>query len=561
MREAFGARGIPALSHTQSGGMRRTPNASRVRLAPVNLAPRLMRFRFGLRTSVFRRPSGFGLRVSRFFNHSSFVIWLFLALLAGCAVGPNYHRPAALGTNAVPPAYAEGMPTNTSIWKPAHPSAHLPKGSWWEVLGDPELNRLEVLATDNNQQLAAAYANLQQARAQVGVARADFWPQLSATPEALRQRISANQSSGAASSSKGQTFTTLSVPLDATWEIDLWGRVRRAVESTKATLAASADDLESSKLSIQAEVATDYITLVSLDAQVRVLEETCVAYRRSLELTQNRRKGGIATDLDVSQAETILTGTEAQIPAVKLLRATTLHALATLCGRDAISFTVNAPTNIALVAPGVPLGIPSELLERRPDVSAAERRVTAANAQIGVATAAFFPTITINGLAGLASIDAGKVFNWESRVWSLGPSLSWPMFTGGRNKAQLQFARAGYDATVANYRQTVLSAFQDVEDQLVSQYLLQEQYEKESAALKSARRSVEISLTKYKGGVITYLDVVIAQTAELTHEQQVVQLEGQRLAAVVALIKALGAGWTAPPDSEVTTTQVRSKSS
>jgi outer membrane protein, multidrug efflux system len=486
---------------------------------------------------------------------------LILSLLSGCAVGPNYHRPAALGTNAMPPAYTEGMPTNASIWKPAEPSAHLPKGPWWEVFGDPELNRLETLATANNQQLAAAYANLQQARATVGVARSAFWPQIAATPEAFRQRISANQSLGAASSSRGSTFNTFSVPLDATWEIDLWGRVRRSVESTRASLAASADDLESSKLSIQAEVAIDYIALCSLDAQQRVLEATTDAYRRSLELTQNRRKGGIATDLDVSQAETLLRGTEAQIPAVQLQRATALHALATLCGWDAISFAVNAPTNIALVAPGIPLGIPSELLERRPDISAAERRVAAANAQIGVATAAFFPTITINGLAGFQSIDAAKLFDWESRVWSIGPSLSWPIFTGGRNRAQLQFARAGYDATVANYRQTVLSAFQDVEDRLFAQRLLTEQYEKETAALKSARRSVEISMTKYKGGVITYLDVVIAQSSALNHEQTVVQLEGQRLAAVVSLIKALGAGWTAPPDSQVTTTQARSKSS
>jgi outer membrane protein, multidrug efflux system len=484
---------------------------------------------------------------------------LVLSLFAGCAVGPDYHRPAALGTNAVPPDYTGGMPTNTSIWKPAQPSAHLPKGAWWEVFGDPELNRLEEVATARNQQLAAAYANLQQARAQLGVARSAFWPQIAATPEAFRQRISQNQSLGAASSSRGSTFNTFSVPLDASWEIDLWGRIRRSVESARASLAASVDDLESSKLSIQAEVAIDYITLCTLDAEQRVLEATTDAYRRSLQLTQNRRKGGIATDLDVSQAETVLTGTEAQIPAVQLRRATTLHALATLCGHDAISFSVTASTNIALVAPGIPLGVPSELLERRPDISAAERRVTAANAEIGVATAAFFPSITINGLAGFQSIDAAKLFDWESRVWSIGPSLSWPIFTGGRNRAQLEFARAGYDATVANYRQTVLSAFQDVEDQLFAQRLLQEQYEKETAALKSARRSVEISMTKYKGGVITYLDVVIAQSSALSHEQTVVQLEGQRLAAVVSLIKALGAGWTAPPDSQVTTTQADRK--
>ena len=496
-----------------------------------------------------RAPQGiFGFRLSDFLRVSAFGFRIFPLLLAGCAVGPNYQRPTPLGTNAIPPAFSAPMPTNTGIWKPAQPSAHLPRGSWWEVFGDPELNRLEVLATANNQQLVAAYANLQQARAQMGIARAQFWPQISAAPEVIRQRTSANASAASGSSSQSYTYNNFSIPLDASWELDLWGRVRRTVESTRASLTASADDLQSSKLSIQAEAAIDYITLHSLDAQERVLDETTVAYRRSLELTRNRRKGGIATELDVSQAETILTGTEAQIPAVKLQRAIALHALATLCGQNAISFTVNVPTNIALVAPGIPLGIPSQLLERRPDVAAAEHRVAAANANIGVATAAFFPALTINGLAGFQSIDASTLFNWESHVWSIGPSLSWPIFTGGRNRAQLAYARAGYDATVANYRQTVLSAFQDVEDALATQHLLQDQYEKENAALKSARRSVDISMTKYKGGVITYLDVVIAQGIALSHEQTVVQLEAQRLAAVVSLIKALGAGWNAAPE-------------
>ena len=382
------------------------------------------------------------------------------------------------------------------------------------------------------------------------MARADFWPQISTTPAAIRQRTSANGSPARGSTSQSYTYNNFSVPLDASWELDLWGRVRRAVESTRASLTASADDLEASRLSIQAEVAIDYITLCSLDAQERVLAETTVAFRRSLELTQNRRKGGIATELDVSQAETLLESTEAEIPAVKLLRANTLHALATLCGQAAMAFAVNVPTNLPLVAPGIPLGIPSGLLERRPDIAAAERRVAAANADIGVATAAFFPRVMINGMGGFQSIDAATLFNWESRVWSIGPSLSLPIFTGGRNRAQLAYARANYDATVANYRQTVLGAFQDVEDQLAAQNLLAQQYEKESAALKSARRTVDISTTKYKGGVITYLEVAIAQSSELTHEQTVVLLDAKRLAAVVSLIKALGAGWDATPEAQ-----------
>ena len=420
------------------------------------------------------------------------------------------------------------------------------------MFGDPELNRLEAVATTNNQQLAAAFANIQQARALVSVARADFFPQISADPSATRQRVSSSQSLGAAASSRGATFDLFSVPLDASWELDLWGRVRREVEGARARLTASADDLESSKLAIQAEVASDYFSLRSLDAQYQLLEETAVAYRRSLELTQNRRKSGIATDLDVSQAGTQLATTEAQIPAVQLQRATFLHALATLTGQPAPAFELGA-TKGALAAakealdagPGIPVAIPSELLERRPDIAAAERRMAAANADVGLACAAFFPRITLNGVAGYQSVDTSTLFNWESRVWSIGPAMTLPIFTGGRNRAQLAAARAAYDAAVANYRQTVLSAFQDVEDQLAAQRLLAQQSEKENAALKSARRTLDISTTKYKGGVITYLDVVIAQSAALALEQTVVQLNAQRLAASVSLIKALGAGWAA----------------
>ena len=514
----------------------------RGRAARVHPPLRPLEFPFGLRASGFFRPSGLGLRS----------LPLLALLLAGCAVGPNYERPAALGTNAMPRSFAGATATNVGDWKPAQPSAHLPRGSWWEMFSDPDLNHLEGLATTNNQQLAAAYANFQQARALVSVARADYLPQLSATPSYTRQRISANQSAGAGSSSHGATFNTFSVPLDASWELDLWGRVRREVEGARDRLTASADDLESSKLAIQAEVAIDYFTLRSLDAQYQLLQETAVAYRRSLELTQNRRKGGIATDLDVSLAETQLATTEAQVPAVQLQRANTLHALAVLCGQPASAFELNATRGALSAAqrtfdagPGIPIAVPSELLERRPDIAAVERLMAAANADVGLAYAAFYPRVTLNGLAGFQSIDASTLFNWESRVWSVGPSVSLPIFTGGRNRARLAAARAAYDAAVANYRQTVLSAFQDVEDQLAAQHLLAQQSEKEGVALKSARRTVDISMTKYKGGVITYLDVVVAQSAALSLEQTVVQLSAQRLAASVSLIKALGAGWTA----------------
>ncbi len=481
---------------------------------------------------------------------------LLALVLAGCAVGPNYERPAALGTNAMPASFAGATSTNATDWKPAQPSAHLPRGSWWEMFGDSELNRLEGVAATNNQQLAVALANFQQARALIGVARADFLPQISADPLFNRQHVSANQSAGPGASSHGTTFNTYSIPLDASWELDVWGRVRRAVEGARARMTASADDIESTKLTIQAEVAIDYFTLRALDAQYQVLEKTVVAYGRSLELTQNRRKGGIATDLDVSLAQTQLSSTEAQLPSVQLQRAELLHALAVLCGQPAPTFELSvgqdalgASQKAFDTGPGIPGAVPSELLERRPDIASAERQMAAANADVGLACAAFYPTLMLNGMAGLASINSSSLFNWESRVWSVGPSLAMPLFTGGRNRAQLAASRAAYDAAVGSYRQTVLSAFQDVEDRLSAQRLLAQQSVKENIALQAARRTVDISMTKYKGGVITYLDVVVAQSAALNLEQTVVQLDGQRLAAAVSLVKALGAGWTTDADN------------
>lgn len=464
-------------------------------------------------------------------------------LLAGCSVGPDYKRPPALGTNAMPTAFAGSTGTN-GAWKIAQPSAHVPRGEWWKVFGDPELDRLEALAATNNQQLAAAIANFQQARAMVNVAQAGYFPQLSANPSYARQRTSANQSTRSFPNGSSVTFNNFSVPLDATWELDLWGRVRRAVEGSRARMAAAQDDLQSLKLTIESEVAIDYFTLRSQEALHRLLVETAATDRRSLELTQNRRKSGIATELDVSQAETQLRAAEAQIPAVDLQWSKLSHALATLCGQPASTFTITEATN-RLATSEIPAGIPSEVLEHRPDIAAAERRMAAANADVGVAHAAFYPSVTLNGMAGFQSISASTLFNWNSRLWSVGPTLSLPIFTGGRNRAELASARAAYESTVASYRQTVLSAFQDVEDQLAAQRLLALQFEAENAALASARRTLDISMTRYKGGVITYLEVATAQSTALAHEQTVVQLNATRLNASVSLIKSLGAGWSA----------------
>jgi multidrug efflux system outer membrane protein len=461
-------------------------------------------------------------------------------LLAGCAVGPDYHRPAA---TTIPPAYAGA----TNDWKVAEPQAGKPKGNWWEMFGDAELNRLETEAASSNQQLKAAIAVFDEARATVDVAKSGLFPQIGLTPSAIRQRNSYNEPVDGKSAGKKQTFTynTFTVPLDVSYEVDLWGNIRRSVESANAAQQASLDDLETMKLSIQAEVATDYFTLRALDTEKALLASNVEVFLKSLDLTRNRRAGGIATDLDVAQAETILKTTQAQLPVTMLQRVQYQHAIALLTGHSASAFNVTERP-LEILPPILPPGVPSELLERRPDISAAERRVAAANANIGVAKAAFFPTIQINGLGGFQSLNAGTVLNWQSRFWSIGPTLSLPIFEGGQLTANLKIARAAYDETVANYRQTVLSAFADVEDNLAAQTLLASQDEAESAALVAARKQLEIADNRYRAGLVTYLEVATAQSTALDVEQTAVQLRGQQLVAAVSLVKSLGGGWQNP---------------
>jgi len=465
-----------------------------------------------------------------------------LAVIAGCSVGPDYKRPAALKAEPVPDAFsAPGSTNNLGEWKTAEPSAHLPRGAWWQIFDNAELNRLETLAAAGNQDLAAAAARLEQSRADLGIARADFYPQISANPELTRQRTSAHAPL-LATKGAAHTYNTFSVPLNMSWELDLWGRVRRQVQSVRAIFVASADDLESARLALQSEVAADYFSLRELDEERRVVADTIETFRRSLDLTQNRRKGGIVSDLDVSQAETQLRSTEAELPAIDLERARVLHALATLCGQSATGFQL-AIGPLTNAIPEVPAGVPSELLERRPDIAAAERRMAAANAQVGVAVSAFYPEVFLSGFAGFQSIGADTLFDWPSRVWSIGPSVTLPIFTGGRNRSQLAQSRAVFDETVANYRQTVLNAFQEVEDQLAAQHLLATQLQAQSAALAAARHTLDIANNRYKAGVVTYLEVATAQNAALANERSFVQLEGQRLNAEVGLIKAVGGGW------------------
>ena len=470
---------------------------------------------------------------SWFVGAASFVC---LAFLAGCAVGPDYKRPEAA---AIPAAYAGA----TNGWKVAQPQAQVPKGNWWEIFGDAELNGLESKAVAANQTINAAVARLAEARAQMDVTRSGLFPNVAVSGSAIRQRTSPNAPSGIGTPlGISSTYNDFLVPLSLSYEVDLWGRVRRSVESARAQAQASADDVETIRLMIQAEVAVDYFTLRALDSERAVLSSSVEVFAKSLQLTRNRRAGGVASDLDVAQAQTVLKTTQAQLPAVALQRAQFEHALAVLVGQPAPTFRI-PERNLSVAPPLVPLGLPSELLERRPDISAAERRVAAANARIGVAKAAFFPTVQLNGLAGLESVSAGTLFNGSSRLWAVGPSLTLPIFEGGKLRAGLRLAAATYEEMVANYRQSVLTAFSEVEDNLAAQTLLANQYDAESEALLAARKQLEIANNRYRDGLITYLEVATAESTALNIEFSATLLRGQQLVAAVTLVRALGGGW------------------
>jgi multidrug efflux system outer membrane protein len=484
----------------------------------------------------FFRVSAFGLRI---------FVTTFLAALAGCKVGPDYKRPEATTISEAYTGATNVVATDTTtIWKVAEPMDQLPKGNWWEIFGDAKLDELEHQASVANQDLKVGAARLTEARAQMNITRAGLFPNISGGASFVRQRVSPNAPSTLTGNAVGTspTFNNFTVPLTVGYEVDLWGRVRRSVESAKAEVQASADDLETLKLMIESEVAIDYFSLRALDAQKAVLTSSVQVFTKSLQLTRNLRAGGAVSDLDVAQAQTVLKTTQAQLPSVTLQRTQFQNALAALVGEPASNFRVSEQP-LPISTPLIPSGLPSQLLERRPDISAAERRMAAANASIGVAKAAFFPTVQLNGLAAFESVSAGSLFNWNSRLWALGPSVTFPIFEGGRLRAGLQLANATYDEMVATYRQTVLTAFSEVESSLAAQTLLANQYAAESDALVAARKQLEIVNNQYRDGLITYLEVATADNTELNVEFAATQLRGEQLVAAVTLVKALGGGW------------------
>ncbi|MFH0997541.1 MAG: efflux transporter outer membrane subunit [Pseudomonadota bacterium] len=477
---------------------------------------------------------------SRYFVHflsvaRSLVPALALMLFSGCAVGPDYQRPEA---TIIPDAYlGPGQD-----WKIAVPQAHLPRGNWWEIFGDPELNQLEADAMAANQDMKVAVSRFAQARAVANVAESALFPRLGISALQVDQRDSKHRPVGG---KPDQTYDTLTVPFDFSYEIDLWGRIKRSVEAATAQAQAGADDVESIKVSIQAEVAANFITLRTLDADSALLLSSIAVYRKSLELVRNRRAGGMVSDLDVAQAETVLKTAEAQVPDIAIQRTKYQNALAVLTGKPASLFQLpERPLDIPPLV--IPPGLPSELLERRPDIAAAERRMAAANANIGVATAAFFPTVKLSGIAGFQSGGLDMLFDWPSNFWAVGPSLTLPLFQGGQLDATLRQTKAVYEETVAKYRQTVLSAFAEVENNLAAEHLLADEYRKMQDALQSVRRQLEIADNRYRSGLATYLEVATAQNATLGIERTGVRLRGQQLVSVAALIKSLGGGWQAP---------------
>jgi NodT family efflux transporter outer membrane factor (OMF) lipoprotein len=459
--------------------------------------------------------------------------WLFAVLLfaSGCEVGPRY-APAKL---PAPPAYKELPPD----WTTAQPSDAIARGKWWEIYQDAQLNGLEEQINVSNQNLKAAQAQYIQARALVRQNRADYFPTISTGLSATRDHQSQNRPLFSQSTT---TFTDISLPVSASYEADLWGRVRRTVEASRAEAQASAADLEGVRLSLHAELASDYFQLRELDAEEQLLTFTVAAYQQALDLTENRFKGGVASEVDVAQAQTQLETTRAQAIDIGVLRAQFEHAIAVLVGQPASTFSL-ASSPLTLTPPVIPPGMPSELMERRPDVAASERRVAAANANIGVAKAAYFPNVALTSSGGFESTTIANLLSGPSGFLLAGASAMVTVFDAGRRHAVSDQAQAAYDQSVANYRETVLGAFQDVEDNLAALRILQDEAKTQQAAVAAAQNSLDQSLTRYKGGVTTYLEVITAQGLALSDERTAVQILGRRITASVLLVRALGGGW------------------
>jgi len=466
-------------------------------------------------------------------------------LLAACTVGPKYHTP----TVETPEAYKELTPkdfSQTEGWKTAQPKDDSLRGKWWEIFNDPQLNALEEKVNISNQNVAASAAAFMAARALVRQARSQYFPTVTTSPSITEQRSSASNTANlpAGVSPSAQNFTSYSLPFDATWQPDLFGRVRNTVRSSLAAAQVSAADLENVRLSVQAELASDYFSLRGQDALRQLLDRTVVDFQVSLDLTKVLYETGISSDEAVAQAETQLETTQAQATAVGIARAQFEHAIATLIGQPASTFSIE-PETFSVKPPAIPFGVPSQLLERRPDIAAAERTLAEANAQIGIAKVAYFPTLSLDASAGFQSSTIANWFTWPSRFFSLGPTLAETIFDAGLRRATVQQFRAQYDEDLANYRQTVLTAFQQVEDNLAGLRILSIEIQQQDTAVASATRNLTIATDRYKLGIDPYLNVLTAQELLLSNEVTAVNLRTSQMTTSVQLIEALGGGWDA----------------
>lgn len=462
------------------------------------------------------------------------------ALLAGCTVGPKYARPAV----ETPPAYKEDPPQSfqeAGVWKPAQPADQKSKGKWWEVFADPQLNALEEQVTVSNQDLKAAEARLREARALVRFNRAAEFPTISVGPSASYVKDS-NNTPDFPTPVQHDGSGDFVLPFDLSYEIDLWGRIRRTVAAAREEAQATAGDLATASLSLHAELAVDYFELRSADTQKQILDNTVKAYTDAYQLTETRFEGGASPRSDVAQAKTQLEDTQVQDTDVTVQRAAYEHAIAVLIGKPPAEFSLPVEP-LTLAPPAIPAAVPSEILERRPDIAAAERRVAEGNQQIGIARAAYYPTLTLDGAAGFESTHLSNLLAGPNALWAVGPQLVETLFDAGRRRATSQAAWANFDALTANYRQTTLTAFQEVEDNLAALRILEREAQQQRDATASAADWLDVSTNRYTGGVDNYLQVIIAQTTDLQNERNEADILRRRMDASVLLIKALGGGW------------------
>jgi NodT family efflux transporter outer membrane factor (OMF) lipoprotein len=471
---------------------------------------------------------------------TALLLALLIITLVGCTVGPKYVK----ATVPTPAAYKEQPPASyqgAGQWQPANPADQATRGNWWETFGDSELDGLEDQISTSNQTLKVYEARFREARAAIRFTRASQFPTIFTSPSAATTK-SSDYSPSFPSKVQQASTGDFELPLDLSYELDLWGRVRRAVAAAREEAQATSADYETAKLSLEAELAMDYFELRSADAQKQLLDDTVKAYTDDVQLTTHRFKGGVAPRADVAQAQTQLDTTRVQDTDVTVQRAQFEHAIAVLIGKPPAEFSL-ASAPIVSRPPSIPTGLPSDLLQRRPDIAAAERRMAEANQQIGIAKAAYFPTVTLDGTVGFAGTQGSNWFTWPAGFWALGPTVAETLFDAGRRRANSESARANYDATVAAYRQTSLTAFQEVEDNLAALRILENEAQQQDQAVASSSDSLHLFTNRYKGGVDTYLQVVTAETIELSNERNAIDILRRRMDASVLLVKALGGGW------------------